>query len=65
MKKEKLSLGGIKNALSRAEMKKIMAGSGGCVYGTQNCIYIYGGTLPCCSGHCVQTAPQFGTCQPY
>ena len=30
MKKEKLSLKNIKNVLSKAEMKKIMAGSGGC-----------------------------------
>ncbi|MDB4903000.1 MAG: hypothetical protein JWQ63_2281 [Mucilaginibacter sp.] len=30
MKTEKMSLKGIKNVLSRAEMKKIMAGSGGC-----------------------------------
>jgi len=29
MKIEKLSLNGIKNVLSRAELKKIMAGSGG------------------------------------
>jgi hypothetical protein len=29
MKSEKLSLKGIKNVLSRAELKKIMAGSGG------------------------------------
>jgi len=29
MKTEKLSLSGIKNVLSRAELKKIMAGSGG------------------------------------
>ncbi len=30
MKKEKLSLNSIKNVLTRAEMKKIMAGSGPC-----------------------------------
>ncbi|MES2109050.1 MAG: hypothetical protein V4577_09900 [Bacteroidota bacterium] len=29
MKKEKLNLKGIKNALSRGELKEIMAGSGG------------------------------------
>jgi hypothetical protein len=33
MKTEKLSLKGIKNVLSRAELKKIMAGSGGCSCG--------------------------------
>jgi hypothetical protein len=32
MKKEKLNLGSIKNVLSRAELKKIMAGSGGQCY---------------------------------
>jgi len=37
MKIEKLNLSGIKNALSRSELKKIMAGSGG-----------GGGTIPCC-----------------
>jgi len=31
MKKEKLSLNSVKNVLSRGEMKKIMAGSGGSV----------------------------------
>lgn len=30
MKKEKISLKAVKNVLSRAEMKKIMAGSGLC-----------------------------------
>jgi hypothetical protein len=29
MKKQKLSLGSVKNVLSRAEMRNIMAGSGG------------------------------------
>lgn len=37
MKTEKLSLGNIKNKLSRAEMKKIMAGSG------FNCCMCFGG----------------------
>lgn len=40
MKTEKLSLAGIKNVLSRSEMKNIMAGSGGamcCWTGTNNC----------------------------
>lgn len=64
MKTEKLSLNGIKNVLSRAEMKKVMAGSGGCVSGTNNCVYIYGGTLPCCAGHCVvPPGSNYGTCQ--
>lgn len=66
MKTEKLNLKSINNVLSRSEMKKIMAGSGNCVYGSENCVYIYGGTLPCCTGHCVvQPGTQYGTCQPY
>ena len=45
-------------------MKKVMAGSGGCVSGTNNCVYIYGGTLPCCAGHCVvPPGSNYGTCQ--
>lgn len=42
MKKEKLSLKGIKNVLSRDEMKKIMAGSAGsvlCTYQGRICGY--------------------------
>ena len=42
MKREKLSLGGIKNVLSRAELKKIMAGSG-CTGCTNE-----GLSIPCC-----------------
>jgi hypothetical protein len=47
MKKEKLSLKSIKNVLSREELKKIMAGSGPCVYPSQTC----GGNsgISCCS----------------
>jgi hypothetical protein len=37
MKKEKLSLNGIKNVLSRKEMKKIMAGSG--IYACCQCFW--------------------------
>lgn len=41
MKPEKLSLHGIKNVLSRAEMKKIMAGSGSGL----NCCWCNNGTV--------------------
>jgi hypothetical protein len=37
MKIEKMSLSNIKNMLSRAEMKKIMAGSSGACAGTATC----------------------------
>jgi len=43
MKSEKLSLKGIKNVLSRAELKKIMAGSGG-----PTCTQCYNETATCC-----------------
>lgn len=50
MKTEKLNLGSIKNVLSRAEMKKIMAGSGsgpgGCSLAGQTCDVKNGGY--CC-----------------
>lgn len=61
MKKEKLSLGSIKNVLSRAEMKKIMAGSG-------NCNLRGGACGPytqavCCSGlQCVVVGTNPGYC---
>jgi len=45
MKIEKLSLNGIKNVLSRAELKKIMAGSGGGGPGCEN----GGWEIPCCT----------------
>jgi len=60
MKTEKLSLKGIKNVLSRAEMKKIMAGSGsdGCGNGCYSDAY-----CPFC-GRCVSSfGTSFGTCQ--
>ena len=41
MKTEKLNLKGIKNVLSRAEMKKIMAGSGS----GPNCCWCNNGTV--------------------
>jgi hypothetical protein len=53
MKKEKLSLKGIKNVLSRIEMKRIMAGSGGtcATYGQQCGSNIPGASYPpCCDG---------------
>lgn len=37
MKQKKLNLKEIKNALSRNEMKKIMAGSGPCGHGGDGC----------------------------
>ncbi|MFC0513595.1 hypothetical protein ACFFGT_05260 [Mucilaginibacter angelicae] len=43
MKKEKLSLSGIKNVLSRAELKKIMAGS------SNRCDYCGAGGYVCCA----------------
>jgi len=43
MKIEKLSLNGIKNMLSRTELKKIMAGSGG------GCVGGCGGNNTCCA----------------
>ena len=51
MKKEKLSLKGIKNVLSRGEMRKIMAGSGGtnCNVGTV-CNTWPPPQKPCCNG---------------
>lgn len=60
MKTEKLNLKSIKNVLSRAEMKKIMAGSGGsCVpLGQTNCNIP---TTPCCAGLWCYTLT--GTCE--
>jgi hypothetical protein len=46
MKIEKMSFEGIKNVLSRAEMKKIMAGSGGCNSGYAQCY----SNVACCPG---------------
>jgi hypothetical protein len=58
MKTEKLSLSNIKNKLSRAEMKKIMAGSGG-GGGGGGCVPL---DDPCCypgpgQNGCPQNAP--------
>jgi hypothetical protein len=68
MKKEKMSLKSVKNVLSRAEMKKIMAGSGsgsGCLLYQNNCTFIYGGTNPCCAGlKCYTTGGPWHTCVP-
>lgn len=65
MKNEKLSLKGIKNVLSRTELKKIMAGSGCC-----NCCYCYdvggggGFTTPGtdCMSICGDLIAQQGNC---
>jgi len=61
MKIEKLSLKGIKNVLSREELKKIMAGSSACIpEGEGNCSdpgATCCGTLSC--------YPQTETCEPY
>lgn len=64
MKKEKLSLNGVKSALSRAEMKKIMAGSGGtCAGYEQTCGapgQPGGNFPPCCPGFtCVGEEPGY------
>ncbi|MDB5138969.1 MAG: hypothetical protein JWR12_885 [Mucilaginibacter sp.] len=68
MKKEKLSLGSIKNVLSRAELKKIMAGSGGlpCQNANNYCQHVTYPTFLCCDGlYCLPTGdPTVYTCQP-
>lgn len=56
MKTQKLNLKSIKNVLSRAEMKKITAGSGG--GGTCDDLFVACDPgqfpfIPCCSGNCV------------
>jgi len=61
---EKLSLASVKNVLSRAELKKIMAGSGGGSGGGGgtggdggDCTNACGGTLgPCSTGPCTSVA---------
>jgi len=50
MKTEKLNLKSIKNALSRGEMKKIMAGSGNCTPLNGLCGYGNPFPPPCCGG---------------
>jgi hypothetical protein len=45
MRIQKLSFSGIKNVLSRAELKKIMAGSGSCTPSCTN----EGLAIPCCT----------------
>jgi hypothetical protein len=57
MQTQKMSLANIKGKLSRAEMKKIMAGSGGCSVGAM--CHVEGGITytcsagigECCCGH--------------
>jgi len=57
MKTEKMSLKGIKNVLSRAEMKKIMAGSGdGCIGPGLACQ----GFTYCCPGLACNYDTMFG-----
>jgi hypothetical protein len=67
MKTEKMSLKGIKNVLSRGEMKKIMAGSGSCVVGGETCGFTISYSYPpcCLPTRCSQLpgSPYFGTCQ--
>jgi len=62
MKKEKLSLKSIKNKLSRAELKEIMAGSGGqCIPGGQACGVTT--SFNCCFPFtCVTNQLGFGAC---
>jgi hypothetical protein len=58
MKKQKLDLKSVKNALSRAEMRKIMAGSDGCGTGC------YGGCFGTFCNACVSDGNgSHGTCQ--
>ena len=66
MKTQKLSLKSVKNALSRAEMRNIMAGSGGGGGGggggnctTGQCAFIYPIIqTPCCAGLSCQPGAQ-------
>jgi len=53
MKIEKLSLNGIKNVLSRAELKKIMAGSGS----GPNCCWCNNGTVQPTGGASADSTP--------
>ena len=73
MKTQKLNLKSIKNVLSRAEMKKIMAGSGGgggCDVNGVACAPWTFPFIPCCSGFCyidkwdINGNPVQGTCLP-
>ncbi|MDB4903002.1 MAG: hypothetical protein JWQ63_2283 [Mucilaginibacter sp.] len=62
MKTEKLSLKGIKNVLSRGELKRIMAGSGNCS-GLNGACGV-GTQAVCCSGlTCRTTVFGQGSCQ--
>jgi len=54
MKREKLSLKGIKNVLSRTEMKKIMAGSSS----GPNCCWCNNGTVQPVGGASASSTPQ-------
>ena len=62
MKKEKLSLKSIKNVLSRAEMKTIMAGSGSGPGGCAEYQQVCGGATgtSCCQGFFCNGAPGGG-----
>ena len=61
MKIKKLSLDSVKNVLSRAELKKIMAGSGGgCGALGQACYY---NAPSCCPGLYCNFGPLSGSCE--
>lgn len=52
MKIQKLSLNNVKTALTRAELKKIMAGGSGCGGYGAPCGNVGYPVPGCCSGHC-------------
>ena len=59
MQTQKMSLANIKGKLSRAEMKNIMAGSGGCL---DQYSYDCSASAQCCSGlSCVRNGTNTGT----
>ena len=69
MKTEKLSLKGIKNVLNRAELKKIMAGSGGpcntCGPGGYNCCGCYNSHPPHPPYPLIAAPCPYESCQTY
>lgn len=61
MKTTKMSLANIQGKLSRAEMKEIMAGSGGCASSFEAC---GSNGKVCCSGLECDGLPPNTSCQP-
>jgi hypothetical protein len=58
MKTEKLSMAGVKNVLSREELKEIMAGSGVTCNNPLDCQL-----APCCPGYWCESIGAFGGVQ--